>query len=63
MGVYYGVREGKSAHVIGKTLVERDFGLIISKDLKWASQIDKATKSAKALIGQIINSFSYFDSE
>ena len=50
--------EGESPHVIEKTLVERDLGLIISKDLKQASKIDKATKSAKAIIGP-----SFFDLE
>ena len=50
-------------HVIKKILVESDWGLIILKDLKWVSQIDKATRSAKAILGQNKNSFCYFDSE
>ena len=38
-------------------------GLIILNDLKWVSQIYKATNIAKSIIAQIINSFSYFDAE
>ena len=55
--------EGETPHAIQKTLVERDLGLMIPKDLKLVSQIEKATRSAIAIIGQIKNSFSYFDSE
>ena len=36
---------------------------MVSSDLKWANQVEKATKAAKAIIAQIRNSFSYFDSE
>jgi hypothetical protein len=45
------------------TLVERDFGVILSNNLKWTSQIDKATNAAKAIIAQLRNSFTYFDAE
>ena len=37
--------------------------LMVSSDLKWANQVEKATNAAKAIIAQIRNSFSYFDSE
>ena len=35
----------------------------MTSDLKWATQVEKATKAAKALIAQIRNSFRYFDAE
>ena len=54
---------GLQPHKIEKSLVERDLGLMVSSDLKWVTQVDKATKSAKAIIAQIKNSFSYFDAE
>ena len=46
---------GKQPHEIEKSLIERDLALLISCDLKWANQVEKATKA------QIRNSFSYFD--
>ena len=55
--------QGKQPHEIEKSLVERDLGLLVSSDLKWVNQVEKATKAAKAIIAQIRNSFSYFDSE
>ena len=55
--------QGKQSHEIEKSLVERDLGLLVSSDIKWANQVEKATKAAKAIIAQIRNSFSYFDSE
>ena len=38
-------------------------GVILSNDLKWTSQIDKATIAAKAILAQLRNSFTYFDAE
>ena len=55
--------QGVAPHTIEKTLIERDLGLMISNDLKWVNQIDKATNTAKSIIAQIRNSFSYFDAE
>jgi ribonuclease P/MRP protein subunit RPP40 len=49
--------------VIENSLVERELGLIVSNDLKWATQVEKATKAAKAIIAQIKNSFNYFDAD
>ena len=49
--------------MIEKSLVERDLGLMVSSDLKWVTQVEKATKAAKAIIGQIRNSFRYFDTD
>ena len=54
---------GKEPHIIEKSLVERDLGLMVSSDLKWITQVDKAIKSAKAIIAQLRNSFTYFDAE
>ena len=50
-------------HKIEKSLVVRDLCLMVSSDLKWATQVDEATKAAKAIIAQIKNSFTYFDAE
>ena len=36
---------------------------MVSSNLKWATQVDKATKAANAIIAQIKNSFTYFDAE
>ena len=49
--------------MIEKSLVERDLGLMVSTDLKWATQVEKATKAAKAITAQIRNSFSCFDAD
>ena len=46
-------------HVIEKILV--DMGIMIANDLKWVHQIEKAIQTAKAIISQIRNSFTYFD--
>ena len=54
---------GEQPHIIEKSLVERDLGLMVSSDLKWVNQVEKATKAAKAIVAQIRNSFSYFDAE
>ena len=54
---------GKQPHIIAKSLVERDLGLMVSSYLKWVNQVEKATKAAKAIVAQIRNSFSYFGDE
>ena len=53
----------KPPHIIEKTSVERDLGIMISKDLKWVDQTVKATNAAKAIIDQLRNSLTYFDAE
>jgi hypothetical protein len=50
-------------HIIEKTMVERDLGVMLSKDMKWADQTEKAVNAAKAIIAQLRNSFTYFDTE
>ena len=55
--------QGVATHIIEEILIERDLGLIISNDLKWVNQIDKATNIAQSVIAQIRNSFSYLDAE
>ena len=55
--------QGVQPHVIEKSLVERDLSLMVSSDLKWVNQVEKATKAAKAIVAQIRNSFSYFDAD
>ena len=41
--------QGEQRHEIEKSLVERDLGLMLSTDLKWVTQVEKATKAAKAI--------------
>ena len=53
--------EQENSHVIEKSLVVRDLGLMISSDLKWVTHVE--TKAANAIIAQINNSFRYFDAE
>ena len=36
---------------------------MVSSDLKWATQLEKKTKTAKSIIAQIKNSFSYPDAD
>ena len=40
---------GQEQQIIEKTLVEKDLGIIISNDLKWVNQVEKATNSAKSI--------------
>ena len=55
--------QGERSHVIEKSLVERDLGVMVSSDLKWVTQVEKVTKMAKNIIAQTRNNFSYFDAE
>ena len=55
--------QGEQRHGIEKSLVERDLGLMLSTDLKWVTQVEKATRVAKTIIAQIKNSFRYFDAD
>ena len=57
------IGQNEPLHKIERTLVERDLGVMLSNDLKWASQTEKATNAAKGIIAQLKNSFSYFDAE
>ena len=61
----YTMNMGQNAplHIIEKTMVERDLGVMLSKDIKWANQTEKAVNAAKAIISQLRNSFTYFDPE
>jgi hypothetical protein len=44
-------------HRIEKSLLEMNLGLMVSSDLKWVNQVEKATKAAKTIVAQIRNSF------
>ena len=44
------LRHGEQQGVIEKSLIERDLGQMVSSDLKWVTQVEKASKVAKALI-------------
>ena len=50
-------------YLLEKTDLERDLGILISKDLKWGNQVEKTVKLANSIIAQIKNSFTYFDAE
>ena len=39
--------QGKQPHEIEKSLVERDLGLLVSSDLKWANQVERLPKLQK----------------
>ena len=52
-----GARYSKQPHETEKSLIERYLGLLVSSDLKWANQVEKATQNSKR------NNFSYFDAE
>ena len=39
-------------HIIEKTIVERDLGVMLSRDMKWEDQTEKAVNVAKAIIAQ-----------
>ena len=45
-------------HIIEKTIVERDLGVMLSRDMKWEDQTEKAVNVAKAIISQLRNSFT-----
>ena len=47
----------EQSHLIEKSLVEMDLGLMVLSDLKQSTQVDKATKVAKAIIAQIKKKF------
>ena len=52
-----------TTHIIEKTESERDLGMIITNNLKWSVQVDKAAKTANSVLAQIKNSFTYFEAE
>ena len=60
--VYTMKLEDDEINQIEKTELERDLGILISNDLKWENQVNKAAKTANSVIAQIKNSFTYFDS-
>ena len=50
-------------HLLEKTDLERDLGILVSKDLKWGNQVEKEVKSSNSIIAQIKNSITYFYAE
>ena len=42
---------------------EKDLGIYISNDLKWAKQCNVAAAKANRILGQLKNAFSYTDTE
>ena len=45
-------------HWIEKSLIERGLGLMVLSDLKWVTQVEKAKKTARAIVAQIARTFS-----
>ena len=50
-------------HILQKTQIERDLGVIISKDLEWGHQVSSATNKANKKLGMIKHAFKYLDVE
>jgi hypothetical protein len=48
---------------LGEQLAPYIIESILTNELKWVSQTEKAVKAAKAIIAQLRNSYTYFDSE
>ena len=48
-------------HIIVKSDMEKDLGIMLASDLKWKHQVEKSVKSANSIIAQIRNSFKYLD--
>jgi hypothetical protein len=44
-----------------KTEIERDLGVIISKDLEWEHHVNSETNKANRKLGMIKHSFKYLD--
>ena len=51
--VYTMKLEDNEIHQIEKTELERDLGILISNDLKWENQVNKAAKTANFVFAQI----------
>ena len=49
--------------ILEVTAAERDLGIIISKDLKWKCQVQKASNKANAVLGILKRTFSYWTPE
>ena len=50
-----------NGHILQETEIERDLGVIISKDLEWDHHIISATNKANRKLGMIKHSFNYLD--
>jgi ribonucleases P/MRP protein subunit RPP40 len=50
-----------NGHILQETEIERDLGVIISKDLEWGHHVISATNKANRKPGLIKHSFNYLD--
>lgn len=50
-----------NGYILQETEIERDLGVIISKDLEWRHHVISATNKANRKLGLIKNSFNYLD--
>jgi hypothetical protein len=48
-------------HILQKTEIERDLGVIISNDLEWSQHVISATKKANRQLGIIKHAFTYLN--
>ena len=48
-------------HILQKTEIERDLGVIISNDLEWSQHVISATNKANKQVGIIKHAFTYLD--
>jgi serine acetyltransferase len=48
-------------HILQKTEIERDLGVIISNDLEWSQHVISATNKANRQLGIIKHAFTYLD--
>jgi hypothetical protein len=48
-------------HILQKTEIERDLGVLISNDLEWDQQVISATSKANRKLGLIKHAFKYLD--
>ncbi len=50
-----------NGHILQETEIERDLGVIISKELEWGHHVISATNKANRKLGMIKHSFNYLD--
>ena len=56
-GIKYHLWESKEQKELIGTDLERDLGIMVSKDLKWGEQCGKAAKKAMSVLGMIRRTF------
>ena len=57
----YGLGRGPGRVELGRSILERDLGVLVSEDLKWARQCVNAANKAKKMLGVLRRSFTSRD--